>query len=192
MGSTGAGTAEHFGVTEHVDLMFGTFAKAMAGIGAFIAGREDIMNYLRYNMRSQIYAKALPMPMVIGVLKRLDLVRRQPELRENLWKIVYALQSGLREKEFNLGKTESPVTPVFLSGTIPESTQITMDLRENYSVFCSIVVYPVIPKGQIMLRIIPTAVHTLEDVDYTIKAFAEVAVKLKEGKYTSDKIASII
>jgi len=193
MGTTGAGVAEHFGVTDDVDLIFGTFAKSMAGIGAFIAGREDIINYLRYNMRSQIFAKALPMPMVIGALKRLELLKSQPELKDNLWKIVHALQSGLREKGFNLGNTESPVTPVFLNGTIPEATQITMDLRENYNVFCSIVVYPVIPKGQIMLRIIPTAVHTLEDVDYTIKAFAEVAEKLKNGEYGgSDKIASII
>jgi glycine C-acetyltransferase len=192
MGATGAGVAEHFGVTEQVDLSFGTFAKAMAGIGAFVAGREDVINYLRYNMRSQIYAKALPMPMVIGAMKRLELLKNQTELKSNLWKIVYALQSGLREKGFNLGRTESPVTPVFFSGSVPEATQITMDLRENYNVFCSIVVYPVIPKGQIMLRIIPTAVHSLEDVDYTIKAFAEVAEKLKEGKYKSDKIASII
>ena len=193
MGKTGAGVAEHFGVEDGVDLIFGTFAKSMAGIGAFISGKEDVINYLRYNMRSQIFAKALPMPMVIGVLKRLELLKTQPELRENLWKIVHALQSGLKEKGFNLGKTESPVTPVFLDGTIPEATNITMDLRENYNVFCSIVVYPVIPKGQIMLRIIPTAIHTLEDVDYTIKAFTEVGEKLKNGEYGgSDKIASII
>ena len=192
MGETGAGVAEHFGVTEGVDVMFGTFAKSMAGIGAFVAGREDVINYLRYNMRSQIYAKSLPMPLVIGSLKRLELLRSKPELKDNLWKIVKALQSGFREKGFDLGKTESPVTPVFLNGTVPEATQITMDLRENYNVFCSIVVYPVIPKGQIMLRIIPTAAHTLEDVDYTIKAFSEVAEKLKAGEYSSDKIASII
>jgi len=192
MGETGAGVAEHFKVSDEVDVIFGTFAKSMAGIGAFVASREDVINYLRYNMRSQIYAKSLPMPMVFGALKRLELLRSQPELRENLWKIVNALQKGLKEKGFDLGKTESPVTPVFLNGTIAEATQITMDLRENYNVFCSIVVYPVIPKGQIMLRIIPTAVHTLEDVDYTIKAFAEVAEKLKRGDYSNDKIASII
>jgi glycine C-acetyltransferase len=192
MGATGAGVPEHFGVSDEVDVIFGTFAKAMAGIGAFVAGREDVINYLRYNMRSQIYAKSLPMPIVIGSMKRLELLKNQPELKENLWKIVHALQSGLREKGFNLGRTESPVTPVFLDGYVPEATQITMDLRENYNVFCSIVVYPVIPKGQIMLRIIPTAVHTLEDVDYTIKAFAEVAEKLKAGEYSSKKIASIV
>jgi glycine C-acetyltransferase len=191
MGKTGAGVAEHFGVTDQVDLIFGTFAKSMAGIGAFVAGREDVINYLRYNMRSQIFAKSLPMPMVVGAIKRLELLRNEPQLRENLWTVVNALQKGLRDEGFNLGNTESPVTPVFLDGTVPEATALTMDLRENYSIFCSIVVYPVIPKGQIMLRIIPTAAHTLEDVDYTIKAFAEIKEKLAAGKYKSDKIASL-
>ncbi|MFT3738190.1 MAG: pyridoxal phosphate-dependent aminotransferase family protein [Breznakibacter sp.] len=192
MGKTGAGVAEHFGVSDGVDIMFGTFAKSMAGIGGFVASTEEVVNYLRYNMRSQIFAKSLPMPMVIGALKRLELLRTRPELKDKLWAIVDKLQSGLREKGFDLGKTESPVTPVFLSGTVPEATQMTMDLRENYNIFCSIVIYPVIPKGQIMLRIIPTAAHSLEDVDYTIKAFSEVSEKLKAGKYKSDKIASIL
>lgn len=191
MGKTGAGTAEHFGVSDQIDLIFGTFAKSMASIGAFVAGREDVISYLRYNMRSQIFAKSLPMPLVIGALKRLELVRTKPELRENLWNVVNNLQKGFREQGFNLGHTESPVTPVYLDGTIPEATELTMDLRENYSIFCSIVVYPVVPKGVIMLRIIPTAVHSLEDVDYTIKAFAEIKEKLAAGKYKSDKIASI-
>lgn len=191
MGKTGAGTAEHFGVADQIDLIFGTFAKSMASIGAFVAGREDVISYLRYNMRSQIFAKSLPMPLVIGALKRLELVRTQPELRENLWNVVHNLQKGLREQGFDLGHTQSPVTPVYLNGTIPEATELTMDLRENYSIFCSIVVYPVVPKGVIMLRIIPTAVHTLEDVDYTIKAFAEIKEKLAAGKYKADKIASI-
>lgn len=191
MGKTGAGTAEHFGVADQIDLIFGTFAKSMASIGAFVAGREDVISYLRYNMRSQIFAKSLPMPLVIGALKRLELVRTQPELRENLWNVVHNLQKGLREQGFDLGHTQSPVTPVYLNGTIPEATELTMDLRENYSIFCSIVVYPVVPKGVIMLRIIPTAVHTLEDVEYTIKAFAEIKEKLAAGKYKADKIASI-
>ncbi len=191
MGKTGAGTPEHFGVADQVDIHFGTFAKAMGGIGAFVAAKENVVNYLRYNMRSQIFAKSLPMPMVIGSIKRLELLRTQPQLKEKLWTIVKALQSGLRAKGFNLGNTASPVTPIYLDGTVPEATGITMDLRENYSVFCSIVVYPVIPKGQILLRLIPTADHTLEDVEYTINAFAEVLVKLKAGKYKSDKIASI-
>lgn len=191
MGKTGAGTAEHFGVADQIDLIFGTFAKSMASIGAFVAGREDVISYLRYNMRSQIFAKSLPMPLVIGALKRLELVRTQPELRENLWNVVHNLQKGLREQGFDLGHTQSPVTPVYLNGTIPEATELTMDLRENYSIFCSIVVYPVVPKGVIMLRIIPTAVHTLEDVDYTIKAFAEIKEKLAADKYKADKIASI-
>jgi glycine C-acetyltransferase len=191
MGTTGAGVAEHYGVTDKVDVIFGTFAKSMAGIGAFVASREDVIQYLRYNMRSQIFAKSLPMPMVIGALKRLELLKNSPELKEQLWKVVKALQKGLREEGFNLGVTESPVTPVFLNGTIPEATNLTMDLRENYNLFCSIVVYPVIPKGQIMLRLIPTAAHTLEDVEFTVKAFAEIKGKLAAGKYQGDKIASL-
>ncbi|MDN5291666.1 MAG: glycine C-acetyltransferase [Anaerophaga sp.] len=191
MGKTGAGVAEHYGVTDKVDVIFGTFAKSMAGIGAFVASREDVVQYLRYNMRSQIFAKSLPMPMVIGALKRLELLKTHPELREHLWTVVKALQKGLRSAGFNLGHTESPVTPVFLNGTVPEATNLTMDLRENYNIFCSIVVYPVIPKGQIMLRLIPTAVHTLEDVDFTVKAFSEIKEKLEAGKYQSDKIASL-
>ena len=191
MGTTGAGVAEHYGVTDQVDVIFGTFAKSMAGIGAFVASREDVVQYLRYNMRSQIFAKSLPMPMVLGALKRLELLKTHPELKEQLWTVVKALQSGLREEGFNLGETESPVTPVFLNGTIPEATNLTMDLRENYSIFCSIVVYPVIPKGQIMLRLIPTAVHNLDDVKETVKAFAEIKEKLAAGKYQGDKIASL-
>ncbi len=188
MGPNGRGVSEHFGVMDQVDLYFGTFAKAMAGIGGFVAGPEMVIDYLRYNMRSQIFAKSLPMPMVVGALKRLDLIKTQPQLRENLWKIVNALQSGLRAKGFNLGKTQSPVTPVILSGTVPEGTNIILDLRENYNIFCSIVVYPVVPKDVIMLRIIPTAAHTLEDVEYTINAFAEVQEKLKAGKYIGDHV----
>lgn len=191
MGKTGAGTAEHFGVSDQIDIIFSTFAKSMAGIGAFVASNEEVVSYLRYNMRSQIFAKSLPMPMVIGAMKRLELLRTKPELKANLWKIVKALQSGLKAEGFDLGNTQTPVTPVYLNGTVPEATALTMDLRENYNIFCSIVVYPVVPKGVIMLRIIPTAAHTLEDVEYTIKAFAEIAEKLKAGKYVSDKIAQL-
>ncbi len=192
MGKTGAGTDEHFGVQDSVDLYFGTFAKAMAGIGAFIAGKKEIIRYLMYNMRSQIFAKSLPMPMVIGALKRLELLKTQPELKEKLWTIVRALQKGLKEKGLNLGNTESPVTPVILSGNVSEATQITHDLRENYNIFCSIVIYPVIPKGIILLRLIPTAVHTLEDVEYTINTFSEVKKKLDTGKYSSGKIEGVV
>lgn len=188
MGANGRGVPEHFGVMDEVDLYFGTFAKAMAGIGGFIAGPEMVIDYLRYNMRSQIFAKSLPMPMVVGALKRLELIKTQPQLRENLWNVVNALQNGLRSKGFNLGNTQSPVTPVILSGTVPEGTNIILDLRENYNIFCSIVVYPVVPKGVIMLRIIPTAAHTMEDVAYTINAFAEVQEKLKAGKYQGDHV----
>jgi glycine C-acetyltransferase len=192
MGPTGQGTAEHFGVQDGIDLHFSTFAKAMAGIGAFVAGKEDVINFLRYNMRSQTFAKSLPMPMVIGALKRLDMVRTKPELREKLWIVVRALQSGLKSKGFDLGNTNSPVTPVFLSGSVAEATNIVMDLRENYRIFCSMVIYPVVPKDVIMLRIIPTAAHSLEDAKYTIDAFSELSEKLKAGKYKSDKIASFL
>jgi glycine C-acetyltransferase len=191
MGATGAGTGEHFGVQDQVDLYFSTFAKAMAGIGAFVAGNEEIIDYLRFDMRSQVFAKSLPMPMVAGALKRLELLKTHPELREKLWTIVRALQDGLKEKGFDLGKTESPVTPVFFKGTIWEAGNLTMDLRENYSIFCSIVIYPVVPKDVIMLRIIPTAAHTLDDVKYTVKAFAEIQEKLRGGKYAKDKIVTM-
>ncbi|MCK7536831.1 MAG: pyridoxal phosphate-dependent aminotransferase family protein [Marinilabiliales bacterium] len=191
MGKTGAGVGEYFGVQNDIDIYFATFAKAMAGIGAFVASTEEVVNFFRYNMRSQTFAKSLPMPMVIGSLKRLELLKTQKELRENLWKVVYALQKGLREAGFNIGNTESPVTPVYLSGSIPEGTNITMDLRENYNVFCSIVVYPVIPKGHLLLRLIPTAMHTLEDVEYTINAFKAVHKKLIAGEYKADSIANV-
>jgi glycine C-acetyltransferase len=191
MGPTGAGTDEHFGVQDGVDMYFGTFAKSMAGIGGFIASTEPIIDYLKHNMRSQIFAKSLPMPMVMGALKRLDLVRTQPELRTKLWTIVEALQQGLREAGFNIGNTESPVTPVLLNGTIPEATNITVEMREKYNIFCSIVTYPVVPKGVIMLRLIPTAVHTLEDVKYTIEAFKEINAKLENGDYKDVAFADI-
>lgn len=183
MGETGAGTHQEQGVMDEVDMYFGTFAKAIAGIGAFVATNKGIVDFLRHNMRSQTFAKSLPMPMVIGALKRLELIRTQPHLKDDLWVIVRALQSGLREAGFNLGPASTPVTPVILEGGVPEATQITVDLRENYSIFCSIVTYPVVPKGVILLRLIPTSIHTLEDVEYTIKAFTEVRKKLNEGTY---------
>nr|WP_320118669.1 aminotransferase class I/II-fold pyridoxal phosphate-dependent enzyme [uncultured Marinifilum sp.] len=191
MGKTGAGTVEHFGVEDKVDLHFSTFAKAMAGIGAFIACSEEVGTYLRYTMRSQIFAKSLPMPMVEGAIKRLDLLKTEPGLREQLWSVAHSLQNGLKDAGLNIGVTESPVTPVYLSGSVAEGTQVTMDLRENYNIFCSIVVYPVIPKGQLLLRLIPTATHSLEDVEYTVNAFQEVSKKLKEGKYSNEKFADI-
>src|SRR5574343_183851 len=191
MGPTGAGTDEEQGVQDGVDVYFGTFAKSMAGIGAFVAASEDVVNFLRYNMRSQTFAKTIPMPMVIGLLKRLELLRSNPELKDNLWKIVRALQSGLRERGFDIGKTSSPVTPVFLSGTLNEATNIVMDLRENYSIFCSIVTYPVVPKGVIMLRLIPSAIHTLADVEETLKAYSEVAEKLKAGYYENKSAVEV-
>lgn len=190
MGKTGAGTHEAQDCIEGIDIYFGTFAKSMAGIGAFVASTEEIVNYLRYNMRSQTFAKALPMPMVLGLKKRLELLKGCPELREKLWNIATSLQNGLRERGFNLGVTNTMVTPVFLQGELNEATAITMDLRENYGIFCSIVVYPVIPKGLIELRIIPTAAHTLEDVQVTLDAFSKVFEKLKSGYYKEQSVVT--
>lgn len=190
IGEQGRGAADHQGVHEHVDVYFGTFAKSMASIGAFVSGDKEIMEFLRYNMRSQTFAKSLPMPLVIGALKRLDMIRTNPTFKDNLWKIATALQTGLREAGFDLGVTNSAVTPVFLKGSLGEATNITMDLRENYGIFTSIVVYPVVPKEVIMLRLIPTAVHTLEDVRYTIETFTKIKERLEAGEYHSDKIVS--
>ena len=189
MGKTGAGTAEEQGVTEGVDIYFSTFAKSMAGIGAFIASEPHVIKFLRYNMRSQIYAKALPMPLVVGSIKRLEMIRTQPELKDKLWTITNALQNGLKDAGFNIGITTTPVTPVVLNGTIPEATHLTLDLRENFNIFCSIVVYPVVPKGMIILRLIPTAVHSLEDVQETIDAFKSIKNKLDSGEYRKEKLA---
>lgn len=186
MGSTGAGTGEALGLQDEIDVYFSTFAKSMASIGAFVSSKKSICNYLRYDMRSQIFAKSLPMPLVVGALKRLDMIRTQPELREKLWTIVNALQNGLKERGFNIGKTQSPVTPVFLSGKVGEASQLIVDLRENFNVFCSVVVYPVVPKGVIMLRMIPTAMHSLEDVEETLRAFEKIANKLKLGEYANE------
>lgn len=185
MGPTGAGVGELQGCQDGIDLYFSTFAKSMAAIGAFIAGDHDIIMYLKYNMRSQTYAKALPMPYVVGGMKRLELIKNHPELREKLWENVRAMQDGLRARGLNIGDTTSPVTPVFLQseGGVSEAGMLVRDLRENRGIFCSIVVYPVVPKGVIMLRIIPTAAHSLEDVEYTLNAFSAVSEKLNRGYY---------
>ena len=191
MGKTGAGVSEHFNVMDEVDIYFATFAKSMAGIGAFVASEKAIVDSLKYNMRSQIFAKSLPMPMVIGALKRLDILQSQPEIKENLWKIAKSLQGGLVAEGFNIGNTESPVTPVYFSGSVPEGTNIVIDLRENHNVFCSIVVYPVVPKDVLMLRLIPTAAHTQKELDETIEVFKKIKVKLEAGKYISDEMRSM-
>ena len=192
LGKTGAGTGEEQGVQDEIDVYFGTFAKSMASIGAFVASTADVIQYLQYNMRSQIFAKSLPMPLVIGALKRLELLREDPSHKEKLWTIVNALQSGLKDAGFEIGNTQSCVTPVYLNGTIPEATALIVDLRENYDIFCSMVVYPVVPKGIILLRLIPTADHTLEDVKYTIETFSKIREHLKAGKYKTDKIITTI
>lgn len=183
LGENGRGTGFEQGVQDGIDVYFATFAKSMAGIGAFFAGDKDIVQYLQYNMRSQMFAKSLPMPMVKGALKRLDMIRTMPELKDKLWENTNALQSGLRNAGFDLGTTQTCITPVYLKGDVPEAMALVHDLRENHGVFCSIVVYPVIPKGLIILRLIPTATHTQEDIDETIVAFSAIRSKLADGVY---------
>ncbi|HNA34363.1 MAG TPA: aminotransferase class I/II-fold pyridoxal phosphate-dependent enzyme, partial [Flavobacteriales bacterium] len=191
MGREGRGTADAQGVQDGVDVYFGTFAKAMATIGAFVSGEEDVIMYLRYNMRSQTFAKSLPMPVVIGALKRLEMIRTRPEFSQKLWEITRALQSGLREAGLDIGVTNSAVTPVMMHGSIPEATNVVLDLRERHGIFCSIVVYPVVPKDTILLRLIPTAVHSLDDVKRTIESFKDVKQKLEAGAYKAEKVATI-
>lgn len=191
MGKTGAGVGEEQGVQDQVDLYFSTFAKSMASIGAFVAGEKRILKYLRYSVRSQIYAKSLPMTLVIGGMKRLELLKTKPELKENLWKITRAVQAGLRERGFTLGNTNSPVTPVLFKGGVGEAANMSMDLRENYGIFCSVVIYPVVPKDVIMFRIIPTAVHTLADVEETLVAFSKLKEKLDNGFYKQEVLVSV-
>jgi glycine C-acetyltransferase len=188
LGKTGAGAGEEQGCQDGIDLYFSTFAKSMASIGAFMAGPKTIIDYIRYNIRSQIFAKSLPMPYVVGNLKRLELLKTQPQLKENLWKNALALQKGLKERGFDIGKTDSVVTPVYMKGGVEEATLMVMDLRENYKIFCSIVVYPVIPKGHIIYRLIPTAEHTQDEIDLTLKAFSETKAKLDAGAYKSAEI----
>ncbi|WP_147676244.1 aminotransferase class I/II-fold pyridoxal phosphate-dependent enzyme [Algibacter pacificus] len=183
LGATGAGTGEEQGVQDDIDVYFATFAKSLASTGAFIAGDKEIIDYLKYNLRSQMFAKSLQMQLVAGALKRLDMLKTMPELKAKLWENVNALQSGLKERGFDIGTTQSCVTPVYLKGSIPEAMALVKDLRENYGIFCSIVVYPVIPKGLILLRLIPTATHTLEDVTETLNAFDAIRERLENGTY---------
>jgi len=188
MGETGFGTGEEQGVQDEIDIYFSTFAKSMASIGAFVSSNEQVIEFLRYNTRSQIFAKTLPMPIVVGNMKRLEMLRNDPSHKAKLWKIVNALQKGLRERGFNLGKTESPVTPVFLSGGNSEAANLIIDLRENFNIFCSVVIYPVVPKDVIMLRLIPTAMHSMQDVEDTITAFEQISDKLRSGQYANSDI----
>lgn len=188
MGANGGGTGEEQHCQDGVDIYFGTFAKSFALIGGFISSSKEVITYLRYNMRSQIFAKSLPLPLVVGLLKRLELLNKHPEYRQQLWTIAKALQKGLVDAGFDIGVTNTMVTPVYMRGSIPEATNMVIDLRENYGIFCSMVVYPVVPKGMIILRLIPTAVHTLEDVHYTIESFSKVKDKLYGGAYAAEKI----
>ena len=190
MGATGAGASEHFGLMDEVDIYFATFAKSMAGIGAFVSSEKAIIDSLKYNMRSQIFAKSLPMPMVIGALKRLDILQNEPEHKEKLWEIAKTLQEGLVAEGFNIGNTESPVTPVYVKGNVAEGTNVVIDLRENHNIFCSLVAYPVVPKDVLMLRLIPTASHTQKEVDQTIEVFKKIKANLEAGKYKGDEMQS--
>lgn len=183
MGATGAGTGEHFGVQDKVDIYFATFAKSMASIGGFIASTKEVVNYLKHNLRSQIYAKSLPMALTVGAIKRLEYIKSHPEIREKLWTIVNALKKGFREIGLDIGTGESPVVPVFMKCPLDQTTQLIYDLRENFNLFCSVVIYPVVPKDVVMLRIIPTAAHSLDDVDYTINAFKQLKYKLDNDAY---------
>ncbi len=191
LGKTGAGAGEEQGVQDKIDVYFGTFAKAFASIGGFIAGDKEIIDFLRYNMRSQIFAKSMPMPLVIGNLKRLDMIRKHPELKDKLWENVNLLQNGLKARGFNIGDTNTCVTPVFLKGDLSEATGLVRDLRENYGIFCSIVIYPVIPRGIILLRLIPTAMHNADDINETLEAFSAIKNKLESGMYKSNETAPV-
>lgn len=188
LGKTGAGAGEAQDCQDGIDLYFSTFAKSMASIGAFMAGDKAIIDFIRYNIRSQIFAKSLPMPIVIGNLKRLELLQTQPELKERLWTNALKLQKGLKERGFDIGNTNTMVTPIYMKGGVEEATAMVMDLRENYHIFCSIVVYPVIPKGHIIYRLIPTAAHTDADIEETLKAFSETKAKLDAGAYKAEMI----
>ncbi len=188
LGKTGAGAGEEQGCQDEIDLYFSTFAKSMASIGAFLAGPRVIIDYIRYNIRSQIFAKSLPMPIVVGNLKRLEMLKTMPELKEKLWSNARKLQTGLKERGFDIGKTDSPVTPVYMTGGVEEATAMVMDLRENYNIFASIVVYPVIPKGHIIYRLIPSAAHTDADIEETLIAFSETKAKLDAGAYKVEAI----
>lgn len=183
LGKTGAGAGEEQGVQDDIDVYFATFAKSLASTGAFIAADKEVIDFLKYNLRSQVFAKSLQMQLVVGALKRLELIKTKPEIKQKLWDNVHELQSGLKEKGFNLGSTQSCVTPVYLNGTVPEAFALVKDLRENYGVFCSTVIYPVIPKGLILLRLIPTASHNSEDIQVTLEAFSSIRERLLSGVY---------
>ena len=183
LGETGSGVGEEQGVMDEIDVYFATFAKSMASTGAFVAGSKQVIKFLKYNMRSQMFAKSLQMQLVVGALKRLEILRNEPNHKAKLWDNVEMLQNGLKDKGFDIGKTQSCVTPVFLKGDVPEAMVLVKDLREKYNIFCSIVVYPVIPKGLILLRLIPTATHTVEDIKETLNSFSEIREKLAGGYY---------
>jgi glycine C-acetyltransferase len=188
MGANGIGVSEHFDVLENIDIYYSTFTKALTLIGGFVAGKEFVINYLRYNMRSQLYAKSLPVAIVEGAIKRLQLLKDHPKYRANLWNIALALQNGLREKGLNVNKTQSVITVIHFSANVREAANLVMDMRENYNLFCPVVVYPIIPKGDLLLQLVPTAGHTLEDVEYTINTIIDIKTNLESGQYDKETI----
>ncbi len=190
LGKTGAGAGEEQGVQDGIDIYFATFAKSMGSVGAFLASEQQVCEYMKYNMRSQVFAKSLMMPVVVGNRKRLEMLRSNPAHKEKLWENVTALQSGLRDRGFDIGNTNSCVTPVYLEGSPEEAMRLVYDLRENHNIFCSIVVYPVIPKGVILLRLIPSASHTMADIRETLDAFEAITGKLKSGVYKMETVSS--
>ena len=192
LGATGAGAGEEQGIQDEIDVYFATFAKAMGSVGAFLAGNKDVIRYLKYNMRSQIFAKSLMMPLVTSGMKRLEMLRDDPSHKAKLWAIVKALQSGLKERGLDIGNTNSCVTPVYMHGSIDEAMELVKDMRENYGIFCSMVIYPVIPKGMMILRLIPTASHTMQDVEETLDAFEAIAGKLKAGAYAVNTYSKML
>tara|TARA_B100000963_G_C22626439_1_gene672611 strand:+ start:244 stop:1494 length:1251 start_codon:yes stop_codon:yes gene_type:complete len=183
LGKNGSGTGDEQAIQEEIDVYFATFAKSIASTGAFIAGSKEVIDFLKYNMRSQMFAKSLQSVLVYGIIKRIEMMKSRPEFKKRLWDNVFSLQEGLKNRGFDIGNTQSCVTPVYLKGSIPEAMVLVKDLRENFGIFCSIVVYPVIPRGLILLRLIPTASHTLKDIEVTLDAFSSIREKLNNGTY---------
>ena len=183
LGENGSGTGVEQGIQDEIDVYFATFAKSIASTGAFIAGTKEVIDFLKYNMRSQMFAKSLQSVLVYGIIKRIEMMKSRPEFKNRLWDNVLSLQQGLKSRGFDIGNTQSCVTPVYLKGSIPEAMVLVKDLREKYGIFCSIVVYPVIPKGLILLRLIPTASHNVKDIEVTLDAFSAIREKLNNGIY---------
>jgi glycine C-acetyltransferase len=174
MADDGSGAGTHLGVQDGIDIYFGTFAKAVALIGAFVASEPRVIEFLKANSRSQVFAKSLPLPMVVTARERLKMIRQHPEWREKLWSNTLKLREGLRDIGYTVLPSESPVTPVLTQGSTDLCQDIMRKLREEHGVFVSGVAYPVVPKGTVLIRLIPTAAHTDAHIEQTLKAFAAI------------------